>query len=72
MKTEAPNLSDNEIRKQEKQRLLALVITKSHNMTMDYKNTIKHTGGLLTTSMGYAYSKGIQDIIKLLSKEETK
>lgn len=54
----------------EKQRLVTLILTKAINMTNDYKSTIKHTGGLLTSSMTYAYSKGINDIVKLLTKEE--
>lgn len=62
-------LTEAEIRSQEKQRILLLIIKSGMNMTNDYKGTIKHTGGLLVTSMGYAYSKGIQDVIKLLSKE---
>ncbi len=53
----------------EKQRIVMLIITNGMRMTEDYKNTIKRTGGLLTSSMTYAYSKGIQDVIKLLTKE---
>lgn len=55
--------------KQEKERLLVLVLKNRAKMVSDYKNTIRHTGGLLTTSMTYAYSKGINDILKLLTKE---
>lgn len=56
--------------KAEKDRLLALIIKEREFMASRYKNTIKHTGSLLTESMTYAYSKGISDIIKLLAKEE--
>lgn len=55
---------------EEKNRLLALIIREREDMVSRYKNTIKHTGSLLTESMTYAYSKGISDIIKLLVKEE--
>jgi hypothetical protein len=58
--------------KAEKERLLTLILKNAMPLTQDYKNLIKHTGGLLQTSMGYAYSKGIQDVIKLLTKEEGK
>lgn len=58
--------------KAEKERLLILILKNAMPLTQDYKNLIKHTGGLLQTSMGYAYSKGIQDVIKLLTKEGNK
>ena len=67
-----PALTPEEIQAKEKQRIVTLIVTKGLNMTQDYKNTIKYTGGLLSTSMGYAYSKGIQDVIKLITKEEKK
>lgn len=54
----------------EKQRIVTLIITRMQQMTSDYNSVIKHTGGLLTSSMTYAYSKGINDIIKLITKEE--
>lgn len=42
---------------------------KKDSMILDYKNTIKHTGSLVTASMTYAYSKALLDAIKLLTKE---
>lgn len=49
-----------------------VLLKQRDSMTSDYKNTIKHTGGLLTASMTYAYSKGIDDAMKLIQKEITK
>lgn len=46
-----------------------LLLKNRDSMTADYRNTIKHTGGLLTSSMAYAYSKGINDAMKLIQKE---
>lgn len=54
----------------EKERILTLILKSSNPMVSDYKNTIKHVGGLLTNSMVFAYAKGIQDTLKLLTKEE--
>lgn len=55
--------------KAEKLRLVNLLFSKSQIMTADYKNTIKHTGGLLTSSMTYAYSRALADAVKLLTKD---
>lgn len=54
----------------EKERILTLILKNSNPMVSDYKNTIKRVGGLLTSSMVFAYAKGIQDTLKLLTKEE--
>jgi hypothetical protein len=62
--------SAEEIKKQEKQRILTLLLTKKDSMTADYRNIIKFTGGLLSQSMVYAYSKALNDVIKLLAKEQ--
>lgn len=56
----------------EKERILAFLLGSAAKMTSDYKNTIRHTKSLLTSSMTFAYSKGIQDTIKLLAKEGNK
>ena len=37
-------------------------------MTSDYKMLIKHTGGMLSASMAFAYSKGLNDALKLILK----
>ncbi len=54
----------------ERMRLVVKLASKGAGMAADYKNTIKHTGGLLTQSMTYAYSKGFQDALKLLTAKE--
>lgn len=55
--------------KKERARLAKFLFDKSLHMSADYRNTIRHTGGLVTSSMVYAYSKGLNDAIKLLLKE---
>ena len=56
----------------ERTRLAALLFEKSVEMTNDYKTLIKHTGGLLSASMTFAYSKAWNDAIKLILKENSK
>jgi hypothetical protein len=56
--------------KAEKLRLTTLLLKNQASMAADYKNTIKHTGGLLTQSMVYAYSKALNDAFKLLTRKE--
>jgi ribonucleotide monophosphatase NagD (HAD superfamily) len=55
--------------KAERQRLTVLLLSNAARMSSDYKNTIKHTGGLLTSSMVFAYSKALNDAIKLITKD---
>ncbi len=52
----------------ERVRLLTLILKEQNSMVSDYKHTIKHTGGLLTKSMVYAYSKAINEVFKLINK----
>lgn len=56
--------------KAEKERILMLLLSNSARMTSEYRMLIKKTGGLLTTSMVYAYSKALNDVIKLLTQNE--
>lgn len=42
---------------------------KTPFMVREYKTLIGHTGGLLATSMSYAYNKGLSDALKLILKE---
>lgn len=60
----------NKAVEKERLRLATKILSKSAGMASDYKNTIKHTGGLLTQSMTFAYAKGLQDAFKLLSEKE--
>jgi len=66
--TEQPKTYEDGV-KAEKNRLTTLLLKERNSQVSDYKNTIKHTGGLLTQSMTYAYSKGLNDALKLLTKE---
>lgn len=53
----------------ERQRLIQLIFNKKDDMILEYKTLIKHTGSLVTASMGFSYSRAINDIIKLIAKE---
>lgn len=54
----------------EKTRLLEKMLNARETKILDYKNTIKHTGGLLTNSMVFAYTKCFSDVLKVLTKEK--
>lgn len=69
VKTTAPNETDPV--KKERERIILLLLKNTAPMVSDYKHTLKRTGSLMTSSMVYAYSKGIQDVIKLITKEQT-
>lgn len=49
-------------------RLVTELLKNRDSMVAEYRALIKHSGGLLTNSMVFAYSKGINDTIKLASK----
>lgn len=66
-----PEVKEHTDAEKEKQRLLILLHKEAPAMVADYKSMIRHTGGLLTTSMTYAYSKGLNDALKLLTKDTT-
>lgn len=69
VKQETPEAKlQKEAAKKERERLTTLILSSSAAMASDYRNTIKHTGGLLTNSMTFAYSKAINDVFKLLTK----
>lgn len=68
VQTKAPEEKD--LVKAEKERLLILLMSNSARMAAEYKQLVKPTGGLLTNSMVYAYSKGLNDALKLLTKDE--
>ena len=57
---------------EERLRLTKLVHEKREELAAKYRVLINHTsnaGQMLTSSMVYAYSKGINDVIKLLTQE---
>ncbi len=56
-------------------RLQVKFLKSRASMASDYKNTIRQTqktGDLLTQSMVFAYSRGLNDAFKLLTKDNTK
>ena len=53
----------------ERQRLILKLVKNQAPMAADYRNLIKKNGSLLTQSMVYAYSKGLNDALKLITKE---
>ncbi len=52
----------------ERVRIMTLILKEQQSLISNYKNTIKQTGGLLTASMTFAYTRGLNDIFKLLNK----
>ena len=50
----------------ERERILVLLLSNRAQQASDYKNTIRHTGGLLTQSMTFAFSKGLEAAFKLI------
>lgn len=64
------NRIQNEIR-DERTRVLTQVLRRQNHMVAEYRLLIKSTGGLLTNSMVYAYSKGINDTFKLIAKGDS-
>lgn len=62
-------LAPDTTNKKEVLRLVEVLFNKKDKLTADYKNTIRQNGSLLTASMVYAYAKGLNDAIKILTKE---
>jgi hypothetical protein len=52
----------------ERERILTQILTEQQSMVAKYKALIKHTGGMIETSMIFAYSKCFDDLFKLISK----
>ncbi len=69
VKTASPAKVSNPA-EEEKVRLLTKLLKGRNYAVLDYKSTIKHTGGLLTVSMGYAYAKGFEKAIQILTNED--
>ena len=55
--------------REEKTRLITKLSSEAPHLASKYKQQVKHTGGMLSTSMCYAYEKGILYAIKTLTKE---
>ncbi len=56
--------------KEEQMRLTQELFKAIPSMAADYKILVRHTGGLLSASMAVAYSKGLNDALKLILKEK--
>jgi hypothetical protein len=56
--------------KAEKTRLMTLFLENRESAVADYKISIKHTGGMLTQSMIYAYIQGLNTAFKLFNKKD--
>jgi hypothetical protein len=50
-------------------RIVANLYKEIPILVAEYKIQVKHTGGLLSTSMSFAYAKGLSDAIKQIQKE---
>ncbi len=53
----------------ERVRVSTLLLKEQQGMVEEYRALIKHTGGILTNSMVYAYSKGLNDVFKLIQRK---
>jgi hypothetical protein len=49
--------------------LVNTVYDKSRHLVSDYRNTVKHTGSLVSGSMAIAYQQGVNDTLIELIKE---
>lgn len=70
-KTELPK-EKKDTAKSEKERLLIVLLSNSGRLAAEYRTLIAHTGGLLTSSMVFAYTKGLNDALKLLTQDKGK
>lgn len=57
---------------EERVRIMTVLMKERDAATSDYAHTIKRTGGLLSKSMAFAYSKGFSDAIKTLNTKGLK
>lgn len=53
---------------EERTRILTQILANKDKMTSEYKQLVKHTGSLVSSSMAYAYSKAFNDVFKLIAK----
>lgn len=49
-------------------KLLTQLLKRQQSAASDYRQLMKHTGGLIATSMTMAYSKGMNDTFKFVAK----
>lgn len=69
---ELPDTTPKDPAEVEKTRLAELMFKEAPYLSAKYRALIQHKGSLLSESMTYAYSKGINDAIKLILKETNK
>lgn len=55
---------------QEHIRIMTLLVSNRAEMAAKYRALIKQNGSLLTESMTYAYSKGLEDAFKLIANNK--
>ena len=58
-----------DINQSEALRLATLLHKATPDLIAEYRVLIRHTGGFLSSSMSYAYAKGLSDALKLITKE---
>lgn len=56
---------------EERQRILQMLFRDKERMTVEFSKVVHYTGSLVTGSMKVAYSRAINDVIKLILKEST-
>jgi hypothetical protein len=67
--TELPLPPKTNILAEERTRLAGEIFKKTPYMAAEFKVLIKHTSGLLQQSMVHAYTKALNDAVKLILKE---
>lgn len=67
-----PEEQTQKLKSEEKFRLLELLFNNQNLMTAEYKQLVRHTGGIVAGSMTVAYSRAINDVIKFFLKEGVK
>lgn len=73
MKAETPTLVNDQsaaVKAETKEKSPAVLLFENKDkLVATYRQNVAYTGAYLSTSMAYAYAKGINDAIKLLIKE---
>lgn len=55
-------------KEEERIRIITVLLENRETMIAEYQHLIKHSGGLVTRSMGVAYARAINDVFKLITK----
>lgn len=67
--TELPKPAKDTSLIEERNRLAGELFRKTPYLAAEFKLTIQHTGGLVQRSMVHDYTKGLNDAVKLILKE---